>query len=234
MLKQVLTIKGIPSILWGGALDKLIIAVHGNMSNKEDNVIKILAEEAAARGYSVLSFDLPEHGNRKNERYACSVQNCVHDLGIIMRHARSLSCNISLFACSMGAYFSLLAYDLEPLDQCLFLSPILDMERLIRNMMAWSGVTEERLEAEKEIPVSGGPALSWEYYSFVKSHPIRSWGKPTAILYGSKDALTESDVVSGFCSKFGSKLTIMENGEHYFHTTEQLSFYRTWLQKALI
>lgn len=44
---------------------KIFIAVHGNMSNKEDAVIQILAEEADRKGYQVLSFDLPEHGERK-------------------------------------------------------------------------------------------------------------------------------------------------------------------------
>lgn len=44
---------------------KIFIAVHGNMSNKEDAVIQILAEEADRKGYQVLSFDLPEHGEER-------------------------------------------------------------------------------------------------------------------------------------------------------------------------
>ena len=35
------------------------------MSNKEDAVIQILAEEADRKGYQVLSFDLPERGEKK-------------------------------------------------------------------------------------------------------------------------------------------------------------------------
>lgn len=57
-------INNIPAIIWGEKSSKVIIAVHGNMSNKEDEVIKILAEEATSKGYQVLSFDLPEHGER--------------------------------------------------------------------------------------------------------------------------------------------------------------------------
>jgi pimeloyl-ACP methyl ester carboxylesterase len=108
MTRQNLKIQNIPVILWGEKSDKLFIAVHGNMSNKADDVIVIFAEEAFPKGYQVLSFDLPEHGDRKNESLPCKVQNCVNDLGIIMDYAKSLSDNISLFACSMGAYFSLL------------------------------------------------------------------------------------------------------------------------------
>ncbi len=61
-------INNIPSIIWGEKSWKVFIAVHGNMSNKEDDVIKILAEEVTSKGYQVLSFDLPEHGERKKWR----------------------------------------------------------------------------------------------------------------------------------------------------------------------
>ena len=60
-------INKIPSIIWGEKSNKVFIAVHGNMSNKEDDVIKILVEKIASKGYQVLSFDLPEHGERKDD-----------------------------------------------------------------------------------------------------------------------------------------------------------------------
>lgn len=37
------------------------------MLNKEDTVIQILAEEALQKGYQVLSFDLPKHGEGKSD-----------------------------------------------------------------------------------------------------------------------------------------------------------------------
>lgn len=77
-------INDIPSIIWGEKSNKVFIAVHGNMSNKEDEVIKILAENVVSKGYQLLSFDLPEHGERKeNTNYLCKVQNCVKDLNSI-------------------------------------------------------------------------------------------------------------------------------------------------------
>ena len=233
MRKQEFLIEDIPSVLWGEAQDKLFIAVHGNMSNKEDDVIAIFAEEAAARGFLVLSFDLPEHGDRKNERYTCSVQNCIHDLSVIMRYAKNLSSDINLFACSMGAYFSLVTFETEALERCLFLSPVLDMKRLITNIMTWKGISEERLKAEKTIILPDGPALYWDYYSYVKSHPIDRWNKNTSILCGSRDNLTEAEVFTDFCLRFGCELTVLEDGEHFFHSAEQLSFYRKWLKERL-
>jgi len=229
-----LIIQGIPSILWGEPSDKLFIAVHGNMSRKDDDVIVIFAEEAVDKGYQVISFDLPEHGDRKGEEYACKVQNCVSDLASIIEYAQTISSNISLFACSMGAYFSLLAYRDFPLGQCLFLSPVLNMERIINNMMTWFNISEERLKEEKEIETPIGQTLYWDYYCYVNSHPIDTWDKPTAILYGSEDNICEFDVVSEFVGCYHCKLQVLERGEHYFHTNEQLQYFTQWLRDNIL
>ncbi|OON43356.1 alpha/beta hydrolase, partial [Bacillus anthracis] len=74
MLKDNFNISNIPAVLWGDRSEKVFIAVHGNMSNKEDTVIQKLAEEANQKGYQVLSFDLPEHGERTNDNTPCKVQ----------------------------------------------------------------------------------------------------------------------------------------------------------------
>lgn len=227
-------IQGIPAIRWGEAADKLFIAVHGNMSSKDDTAIVIFAEEAIAKGYQVLSFDLPEHGERQGQADLCKVQNCVSDLTTIGEYAQTISNNINVFACSMGSYFSLLAYRNLPLGQCLFLSPVLDMERLINKMMAWFKISVDRLEAEKEIPTPIGQRLYWDYYCYVKAHPIDNWRIPTAILYGSKDNITEFDVVSDFVERFHCKLDVLEDGEHYFHTDEQLNYFRQWLRNNIL
>lgn len=231
--RQYLKIENIPAILWGEASAKLFIAVHGNMSHKADDAIIIFAEEAIRSGYQVLSFDLPEHGDRKNKICPCKVQNCIQDLETVMRYAQSISGDINLFACSMGAYFSLLAYRRAILRMCLFLSPVVNMQCLIENMMKWFSITEERLKIEEEIPTPAGQILYWDYYCYVKEHPVVDWGIPTSILYGAGDALCESDIIASFSERFNCNLKILENGEHYFHTEEQLNFFRHWLKERL-
>ena len=59
-------INGIPAILYGSNSDKVYLFVHGKMSNKEEAVE--FAKIATERGFQVLSFDLPEHGDRKDEK----------------------------------------------------------------------------------------------------------------------------------------------------------------------
>lgn len=231
MKTQKLIIKNIPAILWGEPSEKLFIAVHGDKSSKDDEVIRIFAEEATEKGCGVLSFDLPEHGDRANQPYLCKVQNCVSDLEEIIRYAQSFSNRLSLFGCSIGAYFGLLAFRDIPLEQCLFLSPVVDMEQLIKNMMTWFGVTEERLEREKEIetPIK---TLYWDYYCYVKAHPVDKWDTPTSILYGSADNITEYAVIKNFAERFGCRLQVTDS-EHFFHTEQQLTVYRNWLRENI-
>ena len=232
MKTERIKINNIPSIIWGEKSTKVFIAVHGNMSNKEDEVIKILAEKAIDKNYQVLSFDLPEHGERKDDKnYLCKVQNCIKDLKQIIEYAKENYEEINLWACSMGAYFSLLAYKDENIKQCLFLSPVVNMKIIIDNMMLWSNTSEEMLKEKQEIKTEFGPTLYWNYYKYVKENPITDWDKKTYILYGNKDNMQNENIIRDFCTEFNCKLTILENGEHYFHTKEQIEFYKKWLNR---
>jgi len=233
MTKNTIKINNIPALLWGEKSNKLFIAVHGNLSHKEDTVIELLANEAIKKGYQVLSFDLPEHGDRKGEETPCKVQHCVHDLKEIGKYAQEHWDQVSLFACSMGAYFSLLTYRDIGLKTALFLSPVVDMERIIRNMMMWFQVSPERLEKEGTIDTPVGQKLYWDYFCYVLDHPVNRWDVDTRILYGAQDNLVEFDTISNFIEKFPCTLEIMDEGEHYFHTVDQLHRFRVWLQSHI-
>lgn len=218
-------------MVWGEASDKVYLFVHGKKSRKEE--AEDFARVAVRQGYQVLSFDLPEHGDRLNSKYACTVQNGVHDLYLVEDYAEDNWKHISLFACSLGAYFSLVAYQEIRFERCLFLSPILDMEHLIQNMMKWFNVSAQLLEEKQEIQTPMGETLSWSYYTYVREHPIIKWENQTYILYGSNDNLTERPVVDSFVTKFHCNLDVLENGEHYFHTTEQIEVLDRWLDRHI-
>ncbi|MCI1779612.1 MAG: GNAT family N-acetyltransferase [Bacteroidales bacterium] len=210
-MKQIyLSINGIPSILWGNSSEKLFVAVHGKMSKKDDAVILILAEEAVKRGYGVLSFDLPEHGDRRNGPDKCNARNCVRDLNKIMDYAAVVSGDISLFACSMGAYFSLIAYKDIPLKKALFLSPVTDMVKLVEKTMPSGGLSKEELED----------------YNYIKANPITKWSVPTTIISGSEDNICNKDDLSAFVNRYSCRLEVVNGAEHYFHTKEQLNKFR--------
>ena len=120
----------------------------------------------------------------------------------------------------------------KKIERAYFISPVVDMEKLIRNMMQWANVTEDELRKQKEIPTSFGETLSWEYLCYVKEHPI-VWATPTHILYGEKDNLTSYETVAEFVAQIKATLTVMKNGEHWFHTKEQMDFISDWIKQYI-
>lgn len=233
MKKKFIKIDNIPLVIWGEDSSKVFIAIHGNQSNKEDIVIEILAKIAVSKGYQVISFDLPEHGDRVSENTLCKVQNCVPELLKIYDFVSERYEEINLWACSLGAYFSLVAYQQVDFKQCLFLSPVVDMQRLIENMMSWFNICEKDLKEQMVIETPIGETLYYDYYCYVKEHPIIKWNNQTMILYGQKDNLCEYEYIQKFTKRFKCDLKIMENGEHFFHLDNQLEFYQKWLEEKI-
>lgn len=146
--------------------------------------------------------------------------------------AREAYQHVFVLANSIGAYFAMLALQSCPIEGAFFISPILDMERLILDMMGWANVSERQLRERGEIPTDFGEVLQWEYLRFVREHPIL-WDVPTEILYGENDHLTSLQTVENFIGGHPAGLTVMEKGEHWFHTKEQLAFLDRWLKKAV-
>lgn len=139
--------------------------------------------------------------------------------------------SLTLIANSIGAFFSLSSLDEALVDRACFISPVVDMEKLIGDMMQWANVTERELAEKEEIPTDFGETLSWAYLCYVRAHPI-DWRVPTRILYGAQDNLTSLETISAFAGRLGAELTVMPEGEHWFHTPEQMRFLDAWLIKA--
>ena len=135
---------------------------------------------------------------------------------------------LTLVANSIGAFFSMSSLDKTLVDKALFISPVVNMENLIGNMMMWANVTEQELKQKLEIPSEFGETLSWNYLTYVREHPL-FWPIPTRILYGAHDNLTSLETMSIFAKQVGAELTVMPNGEHWFHTEEQMHFLDKWI-----
>ena len=140
--------------------------------------------------------------------------------------------SLTLIANSIGAFFSMSALSARQVDRALFISPVVDMEKLISDMMAWANVTEDELRVRKEIPTEFGEKLSWDWLCDVRRHPIQ-WTIPTRILYGERDSLTSPETTAAFAARTGASLTVMPGGEHWFHTPEQMDFLDRWIRGSL-
>ena len=225
MEPQLFQIGHIPAALWGPPSDRVIVAVHGAQSSKTDVPFRLLAEVFSDR--QVLSFDLPEHGDRRN-----GPALCVRELAAVLDYAESRWKNLGLFAVSMGAYFSLLACPGRNLSHAWFLSPVTDMERLNRDMMGWFQISEARLEAEKSIPTPMGQSLCWDDYCYIRRNPVDRWPFPTEILRGSGDTLVAAESVTAFAERFSCRLRTAEGAEHWFHTQSDLKALSDWLRET--
>ena len=199
-------------------MKKLVIYVHGKGGTAEEAMhYRTLFVES-----DVIGFDYKS----QNPWEAKSEFPDFYDL-----HSKEYD-SVILVANSIGAYFSMNALAEKNISQAMFISPIVNMERLIADMMMWSNVTEAELESKKEIPTEFGETLSWEYLCYVRKHPIK-WNIPTCILYGANDNLTSLETISEFAEQIGASLTVMNDGEHWFHTNEQMEFLDNWIRNSI-
>lgn len=137
---------------------------------------------------------------------------------------------LTLVANSIGAFFCMSSLAEIQIDKAYFISPVVNMEKLICNMMMWANVTEQELAEKMEIATEFGETLSWNYLKYVREHPV-SWQVPTRILYGEQDNLTSLETISAFAEEVDAELTVMPGGEHWFHTEEQMRFLDAWILK---
>ena len=195
-------------------MKELILYIHGKGGCAgESEHYKPLFPDQEVIGLDYQTFTPWETG--KEIRETVALLNAEYD-------------SITLIANSIGAFFSMNAGIEAMIRRAYFISPIVDMEKLILSMMSWTNVTEKELKEKGVINTSFGEDLSWDYLCYVREHPI-DWTVPTRILYGSLDNLTSYETIATFADDHNAELTVMENGEHWFHTDEQTRFLDNWI-----
>lgn len=137
--------------------------------------------------------------------------------------------SVVIIANSIGAFFTMNAMPNKMIEEAYFISPVVDMEKLITDMMKWANVSEEQLQKEKNIETAWGEMLSWDYLSYVRQN-ILSWAVPTHILYAEKDNLTSFETISEFAERTNATLTVAKGCEHWFHTAEQMKIVDDWIK----
>lgn len=197
-------------------MNKAVIYLHGKGGNAAEAAhYSLLFPDCDVLGFDYRAetpwdarHEFPEYFDRLSEKYD----------GLI------------LIANSIGAFLTMSAGIGERIERAYFISPVVDMERLITDMMSWAGVTEAELMEKKEIETFFSETLSWEYLCYVRENPAK-WDVPTRILYGEKDHLSALETVSRFAEGIGASLTVMPDGEHWFHTEEQMAFLDEWIKE---
>ena len=199
-------------------MKQLVIYVHG----KGGSIEEAKHYRSLFAGFDVIGFDYksqdPWHAKEEFSNFYDQV-------------AKGYD-SVILIANSIGAFFSMNGFVDKKFTKAFFISPIVNMEKLITDMIYWSNITEEELCNKKEIITDFGETLSWEYLCYVREHPIK-WSISTYILYGENDNLTSKETIFQFSKQFCATLTIMEGGEHWFHTDLQMKFLDYWIMKLI-
>lgn len=201
MIAEVYHICSIPALLIGAKSKKVFLFVHGLHGYKEEALA--FAKVAVPMGYQVLGIDIPV------ERKPWEVLPMLSD---VCDYLYKNWPSVSIRANSIGAWFSLLAFQGKDVEKTLFVSPILDMRRFIELM----------------------PQREEDYYEWVINHPITHWNVPTFILRPEVDMVVSEVVGRDFTGKHLCNVTMMPDGEHWFHTPEHLTFLKAWEEQILV
>ena len=228
--KEEFLIENIPVVVYGDSTDKALIYVHGQGGHAEE--VEKIADVAICKGYQIFAMDLPEHGKRRDDaKFVPWI--VIPELKTVGDYAKKRWKHIVVCSTSIGAWFSLFAFNDITLDRYLFISPLVDMNNMIDSLMLMSGVTETQLEKEKVIETGSGQTLSIEYLKWVRSNPIIFVRNKTSILRAENDEIIPYSTVKEFAEKYDCKVDLMKNGEHWFHTQDQIEHLNAWLNREL-
>lgn len=160
---------------------EIMIYIHGKAGNLEEaEHYKPLFPNCRVIGFD-YSSQTPWEAKEEFQAFFAQQRKCCDRL--------------TLIANSIGAFLAMSALDATTVDRAYFISPVVDMEKLICDMIQWANVTEQELAEEQEIVTEFGETLSWNYLCYVREHPIL-WNVPTRILYGEHDKLTSIGTVT--------------------------------------
>lgn len=197
-------------------MNRAIVYIHGKGGNADESVFyeKFFSE------YDVLGFDY-----KSETPWDAKIEFASYFESLLNKYY-----SISIIANSIGAYFAMNALSNTKLEKAYFISPIVDMEQLITDMMKFSQISEDELKRKGLIKTSFNETLSYEYLIWVRQNSIK-WNTQTSILYGSNDNMQSIETITKFSNKHNADLIIMEDGEHWFHTKEQIEFLTAWIKK---
>ena len=119
-------------------MKNLVIYVHGKGGNVDETLhYKSLFSDADVLGFDYKA-ETPWDAQKEFPVYFDSVAVGYDD--------------VTLIANSIGAFFSMNALGDKPIKQAYFISPMVNLEKLICDMMMWAGVSEEELREKKTVP----------------------------------------------------------------------------------
>lgn len=139
-------------------MGKAVIYIHGKGGNSEE-----------ANHYKPLFSDCDVIGIDYTAQFPWEAKE---ELPSLLNSICKNYSNVEIIANSIGAYFAINALSNQQIEKAYFISPIVNMERLIADMMTWANVTETELKEKKEIQTVFNETISWDYLCYVRENPV--------------------------------------------------------------
>ena len=119
-------------------MKNVMVYIHGKGGSVEEAkyYIKFFNED-----FDIIGFDY-----KSEKPWDAKIEFVNYFDSIIPRYNKTI-----LIANSIGAYFSLISLADKKITKAMLISPIVDMERLILDMMLWANVSEEELSIKKKL-----------------------------------------------------------------------------------
>ena len=222
---EALVLDGVPALRWGGPGGRAVVGVHGQFGDKRDPVMARCAEVIASHGDHLITFDLPTHGERRDGT-AFTAMAASGEVRSFVQLAREEATEVSLLAISVGAYVALCDMPSRTFERAWLVSPLLDLERYVRDVMSACSVTDERLEAETVVDTPRA-SLSWPDLCFLMEHPVRL-DMPSWTIRGDGDDVVPREALSRFLSAPGAELVEIAGGPHFLGEPPYLDTVASW------
>ena len=197
--------------------DSCIVYIHGLYGNGgESNLYSLYSNK-----YDVIGLDYID-GNPWEVK-----DKIVEEFSKIYQKYK----NVYVISNSIGAFYTYMYLSNFNIKKAFFISPLVNMKETIERMMKKHKIALDILKEKKIIPLDSGETLSFDFYQSLENDD--NWNTKTYILYGEKDKIVDHNSIFRFVANHNASLTVMKNGDHYFHTPGQLKFIKKWINEYL-
>lgn len=193
--------------------DKVVIYCHGLGSNKEQ--YKRFYKKLYKDNVSMISFDLPAHGEDKTEYKNFTLNESIKYLANVIKYAKTKYKEVYLFGSSYGG-FVILNYLIEKNDniKTILMCPAFNFAQIIKEK---TEIDEDYFKTNEYLHLYGNVNIYKKAYDeFIKANEnVKKFNYSNVIIIqGKLDKTVSYEKIKSFADKNKLKFITIEDGTH--------------------
>lgn len=207
-------------------LKTIIISVHGFSSSKSSFIVKKLMPILKENNIGLLSFDLPGHGERKNE--VLKVSDCLKSIKEVESYVREFySGPISFMGKSFGGFLLLryLQNNKNKYGKIILMAPALNQFEIWKLDVSENGQELiKSLEEGKNYVVDGMEVDVSILYDFFKFEIFKNLNVDcdVKLIYGTKDVTVSNENIKKLAKIKNWQAFAVEGADHFYRRDEDV------------